>query len=223
MLEGTRVPENDYEHALLFCIDGTALPDSVPEALLTGVESALASYDVEGVRMLFDACLLGKATVEELGDVFGVSAEEAQAYAALFFDRSVFINDFHVIAWIASIEPADSRTLLKEAYTKGFRTLRFQYAAERHEPAVADSLSRILEADARTYVASQHVPLGDSRYKDRTALGKHVITTAQALAKITDAKDTDNAASSEGEFVIKPRPPNPTLEELVASGGKLVH
>lgn len=222
MLAGARAPETPHEYALAFAIHGTQPPDEadVTDATLDAVVAALASYDVPAVRMLFDACLLGKATSDELSQAFNVSPAEAEAYSSLFFDVSVFTNDFHVIAWIAQREEA-ARATLKEAHTKGFRAIRFQYAADRNPPSVETTLSQVLEADTRTYLSLGHVAPGDPRHKDVAALRKQVVTTASVLYKIATPTDAPQEASGDDEFVIKPRPPNPTLEQLVARGGQI--
>lgn len=222
MLAGARAPETVHEYALAFALHGEQPPEgaNVTDATLDAVVAALASFDVSGVRQLFDACLLGKATPEELERAFNVSQAEVEAYTSLFFDVSVFTNDFHVIAWIAQ-RPELDRATLKEAHTKGFRAIRFQYAADREAPSVETALSQVLEADTRAYLALGHILPGDSRHKDVAALRKQVVTTAAVLHKIATPTDAPQEASGDDEFVIKPRPPNPTLEQLVASGGQI--
>lgn len=222
MLAGARAPETVHEYALAFALHGTQPPDEadVTDATLDAVVAALASYDVPAVRMLFDACLLGKALPEELAQAFNVSPAEVEAYTTLFFDTEVFTNDFHVIAWIAQREET-ARATLKEAHTKGFRAIRFQYAADRSPPSVETTLTQVLEADTRAYLSLGHILPGDSRHKDVAALRKQVVTTASVLHKIANPVDAPQEASGDDEFVIKPRPPNPTLEQLVARGGQI--
>lgn len=227
MLQGTRTAASPYEHALNCLLHDLEYPEDLSADIRAGVEAALATYEVEGARMLFDACLIGKATVEDLAEAFRVAPEEATAYSTLFFDRDVFHNDFLLIAWIGRLANEATRLRLQEAHTKGFRALRFEYAALTEGPSAAHALEQLLETDARTYMKASHIPLGDPRSKELRVLGKQVQASAQALAKVNaPVKGADAAggegASSEGEFVIKPRPANPTLEELVAQGISVV-
>jgi hypothetical protein len=227
MLQGTRTAASPYEIALSCLLHDTEYPADIPPEIVEGVEAALATFEVEGARLLFDACLLGRASAEELAEAFRVSPEEATAYSTLFFDRDVFHNDFLVIAWIGRLENEPTRLRLQEAHIKGFRALRFEYAALKDSPSAAQALEQILEADARAYMKQQHIPLGDPRSKELRVLGKQVQASAQALVKVSapvkgsDAPGAEDA-SGEGSFVIKPRPANPTLEELVARGISVV-
>lgn len=223
MMLGTRAPEGPHEIALDHLLNGTQVSEDVP---LQGVSAALSSFDVQGVRHMFDACLLGLATPEELQDVFNVSLEEAEAYAELFFDRSVFHNDFHVIAYIGSVADEQVRALLQSAYVKGFREIRFKYASERNAPPTEQILERMLEADARQYMQHQALPFSDPRAKHALALGKHVVETAQVLAKAPAAKTAGGASgegSGETQFVIQSGPLNPTLDELLSKGVQIAH
>lgn len=219
VLEGTRKPETSFEIALDHLLHGTELSTESPvlAAVLDSVEAALASFDLKTARTMFDACLLGLGTPEELQAAFDVPVAETQAYAHLFFDRSVFQNGFHVMAYIASVEDEDVRSLLQSAHTRGFRELRFKYAAERETPAPDEIMSRVLEADARQYMRDRNIPLSDPRSKQVFALGKHVIDTAQVLAKTPVAKAQAEGAEGE-EFVIQSGPLNPTLDELLSKG-----
>lgn len=223
MMEGTRVPESAHEIALDHLLHGTDLTEPVE---LEGVEAALSSFDVDAVRAMFDACILGLATPEELQEVFGVSPEEVAAYTELFFDRSVFRNDFHVIAYIGSIANEDQRKLLKSAHVKGFREIRFKYAAERGGPATEQILERMLEADARLYLEHQNTPFSDPRAKHVLALGKQVLDTAHAIAKAPAVKTAGGGggeASGETQYVIQSGPLNPTLDELLSKGIQIAH
>jgi hypothetical protein len=223
MMEGTRVPESAHEIALDHLLHGTALTEPVS---LEGVEAALSSFDVPAVRAMFDACILGLATAEELQEVFGVSGDEVAAYTELFFDRTVFHNDFHVIAYIGSVVDEDQRKLLKSAHVKGFREIRFKYAAERHSPPTDQILERMLEGDARQYMEHQSIPFSDPRAKHVLALGKQVLETAQIIAKTPVVKTAGGGggeAAGETQYVIQSGPLNPTLEELLSKGIQIAH
>lgn len=217
MLQGSREARGPHEEAL------KTLLDVGGECSLPGVEAALASYDVPQVRALFDASILGKATAGDLAEAFAVTPEEAEAYMLLFFDRAVFVNDFHVIAWISGIEDEALRKRYTAAHTHGFRTLRFEFSSRAVAPGPAEALAAVLEADSRTYLQNRHLPLSDERTKELRALGKQVQAGAQALVKagVAAATAPGTAGATEGtreEFVLQHRPPNPTLEELVAKG-----
>lgn len=221
--EGVRAPETPHEVALDHLLNHTALPAGFPEEILEAVDGALHDYDTEGVRRLFDACILGRATLEELEEAFGVSRAEGEAYMHLFFDRGVFQNDFHVIAYIASVLDETARTFMKEGYTKGFRALRYKYASDREPPSIVTSVQRMFEADALQYLEKRDVALDDRTVKELRTLGKHVLAEAQVLAKI--AAPAPDKASGDGdgapkttEFVIQSGPLNPTLDQLLSKG-----
>lgn len=176
-----RAPETDYERALDTLLKEEDPAVDLDEGILRAVTQAYGSFQVPRVRALFDASLLGRGTPAELKEAFGVSEEETAAYAHLFFDRSVFPNDFHIIAFIGQGTDKETEALLKEAYTKGFRSLRFRYASETSPPTPDVTLQRIFEADAQHYMRHRETPLTAKAVKEVRALGKHVISTAQAL------------------------------------------
>lgn len=218
-----RSPENAIERALLHVLDPKAHPATKLEGeTLKSVRAACASFQNQAARYLFDACLLGRATPEELEEAFGVTRGETAAYATLFFDRGVFDNDFHVIGYIAQESDPQAHELLKEGFTKGFRALRFKYASEPTPPSPEATLQRIFEADAQTYMQHRATPLTNRSVKEVRALGKHVIATAQALDKVK-APVVETARDDDTQFVLENSPANPTLDELLAAGAKLAH
>lgn len=226
VLAGSRAITTPYEIALDHLLHETKLPESFDERVLKATEAALTSFDVAPVRGLFDASLLGLATADDLAEAFSVSKEETEAYAHLFFDRSVFANDFHVIAYIGTVSDKDIRELLQDAHTKGFRMLRFKYAADTAPPAPDQTLMRMFEADARQYLQEQNLPLSNKRVKEVRALGKQVLSTAQTLAKVPSAASAAKSASETDvphDFVIQSGPLNPTLDELLSKGVEIIH
>lgn len=199
-------------------LHGSPLP---PEAagVVGAVSAALSSYDVENVRDLFDACLLARATSEELEEAFHVTPGEYAAYAHLFFDRSVFSNDFHVQAYIA-LQDGPRREILKEGFVRGFSTLRVKYAgAQALSPEAV--VSQMLTRDAQLYAAAQDIPLGDKRTKAARDLGKQLLATVVTATKVASPKD-EAVSAGEAEFVIQSGPKNPTLEDLASRGIEVV-
>jgi hypothetical protein len=215
MSQGTRLPETPCEAALreLLSETPTELSADAQEAL-AGVDAALTSYENLGVRRLFDAALLARATPEELQTSFGVSLEEAAAYAELFFDRGVFYNDFHAIAYI-SAQPDDERRLLEDAFSKGFGALRSKFAPGG--PVSAESaLEQIFLADAQQYLRERGVPVTHKAAKELRALQKSVVATAAAMGKAASPKE--EVRDREPDFVIESGPLNPTIDELLSKG-----
>lgn len=215
--QGTRVAASAYEHALAHLLHGTDLDAAVTPEVLAATTAALHSYDVVNVRRLFDAALLGGGTPEELLKYFRVPENEYTAYAHLFFDRSVFPNAFHTMAWISTVVDVPTKELYREAYTQGFRAMRFKFAPDGTGADVDDALSLMMQADARAYYDAR-VPLGDRRGKDLRVLGKQVLSTATTLAKVAKAAPDEESSSNAPEFVVQSRPANPTLQDLLDRG-----
>lgn len=215
----SRSADTPYEHALHHLLHSVPLS---PEAadVLRDVTAAYGSFSVPGVRHLFEACLLGQATDEELTQHFGVSAGEAAAYRHLFFDMAVFPNTFHVIAYIASVVDPVERELLREGHTRGFRTLAFKYAPARASLDPEEAIQRIFESDARLYMQYKDVVPTSKAAKEVRALGKQVVTTAQALGKIAPPKKVEEDGLA--TFVIESGPGNPTLDDLLAKGVEVI-
>ncbi len=214
--EGDRPPETPREAALCELLGSAPAPlGPEAQAVLPAVGAALCSFDDPRVRQLFDACLLAKAAPEELQSVFGVSIEEAGAYAELFFDRTVFLNDFHAIAYVSSVADPGERKLLEEAFSKGFSALRAKYASTPDLSAEA-ALEQIFRADAQQYLRERDVPVGHKAGKELRALHKSVMATATALDKVSGP--SEDARDLEVTFVIESGPPNPALEELLSKG-----
>lgn len=217
--EGT--PRQKALHALIY-------PDAgLPSCEDMGVAKAYISYMNEPVRALFDACLLAKASSEELELCFGVDKDETAAYAELFFDTSVFGNDFHVVAYISALgtdtpAQAAAKALLQEAFTQGFAAVKFKYGAS-HKVMVTPELAlrQIFTGDAKRYAEMQNLPLTSKAAKDLRSLGKHVVTTAQTLEKLApkSAVKTDKDFT----FVLDSAPPNPTLDDLLSKGVEIIH
>lgn len=208
--------------AYVLAPEGTPAPeDAGVLALLPGVTAAYSSFLTKYVRNLFDACLLGKATDEDLQDAFGVSLAEASAYRALFFDRTVFTNDFHVLDYVAREFDKDRQDLLKEAFKGGFRAMRFRFASETQAATPRAALERLLDVDSQSYVAHSAMPMGNGARKNLDAVGKRVIDTAAALMKISDPKKVEQ--DEQGQYVIESGPVNPTIEDLRSHGIHLEH
>lgn len=222
IISEARAPETAAEKALYHLLAPSKVPlKSVDPEVLAGVRAACVSYETPTVRALFDACLLGRATAEELQAAFGVSLAEARAYAELFFDRAVFQNDFHVIAFIRSVTDDAARELLKEGFTKGFRALRHQYASDVEPPTAETTLQRIFEADAQLYMQHRTTPLTSKAVKEVRALGKYVVGVAQVMGKVAPPKQ--ERQDGDTDFVIENGPANPTLEELLEKGVELAN
>ena len=231
LAEGQRVPETPFEEALQRLLQGDPAAGADDEA----VARALQSYRIPSVRSLFDACLLAGGTPDELEEAFQVSQAEYAAYAHLFFDKAVFHNSFHVIAYIASLKDEGTRELLKEAHTQGFRALRYKYAGETSPPAPEHTVQRMLEADSKRYAELLQTPLTDASIKEVRALGKQVLAGALALNRISGGGGAGGAggagAGGEGadagaetpDYVIQSGAKNPTLAELLAAGGEIAH
>jgi hypothetical protein len=220
----TRKPEDQIELAL-HCVltNREDLMSAESREALDGVHAALSSYAQPTVRALFDACLLGRATDEDLNAAFGVSLEEARAYRTLFFDRAVFQNDFHIIAYIRSVKDEAAREMLKEAHMKGFRVLRDRYAMQDVPLDPETALQQVLEGDLQFYLRSRETPLTHRAAKEVRALGKHVVATAQAVNRVKPVAPPKTAGDANIDFVIEKAEPNPTLEELLARGAELAH
>lgn len=224
----TRAPVNAYEIALLSLLEPTAKLPARPEPeVVKSVQAACMSFQTDRVRALFDACLLAEATSEELSETFNVERGEYAAYETLFFDRSVFKNDFHVIAYIAAEPDEMARELLRDAFSKGFRALKFKYASAAEAMSPQEAMQYMLEEDLQLYRAYRATPPTAKTSAGVRALGKQVLATAQALGKTAaqaPAGDEDSAPRDEdAQFVLDNGPTNPTLEELLAAGGKLAH
>jgi len=220
MARNARAPETVHELALCALLreePPVARTEDVKGAL-PAVEAALLSYENDATRRLFDACILAKGTGEELRDTFSVSLEEYAAYSELFFDRSVFHNEFHAIAYIASTEDDRERQLLEEAFSKGFATLRAKYAPALELDA-SGTLEQIFRADAQQYLRERNVPVTHKASKDLRALHKSVVATAVALNKA--AAPQHDHSDQEAQFVIESGPSNPTLDDLLAKGATI--
>lgn len=207
-------------HALLFPKEGVECTD-------VAVAKAYMSYQNPGVRAIFDACLLARATAEELATAFGVDQAEYAAYAELFFDMRVFPNDFHVIAYLRGLpttteEDRVAQDLLTQAFRHGFAHVRFAYASTAKTVATPmQALERVFEADSKRYLDLSATPLNHKTAKELRSLGKHVVSVAAALNKTSAAGP--GKASQDADFVLESAPPNPTLDELRAKGVEFVN
>jgi len=216
--------ETPEERALDYLLSGI-LDGEVSQETLSAVTQAWQSYQDVRVRALFNACLLGGATPEQLEEVFHVSVEETAAYTHLFFDVSVFQNSFHVFGYIAGLAEESERALLQEGYTKGFRALQFRYAPAPEALSPETVLGQVFEANAREYIRQQAiVPPTSKAAAGLRALNKQVLAEAQALDKLgAGAKAAAAAEKNNLEFIIQTGPSNPTLEDLLRHGAELAH
>lgn len=205
-------------HWLLTDSDSPEFPrDSFDEDLLGGVERAWTSYHTPAAQWLFDAALLARATDEDLA-AFGVTPAEAAAYRALFFDRSVFPNDFHVIAYIQSALQVSPlyHELLELAHTGGISALHVRYAGHTAISPTA-VVENMLSGDARQYFKQQGVAAGHRAVKDVRALGKQVLDAVQVANALVPAKGAQTDAEP-AQYVIQRTPPNPAITQLIELG-----
>lgn len=188
-----------------------------------GVRAAMATYDVQMTRELFNACLLAGATEDELARDFGVDPLETIAYRHLFFDRNVFPNAFHLSHYIAS-RPASEETLLRIAQTQGYGAIALQYGmGQPISPEIA--LTNMLAADTAAHRKYRELPISHQSAKDVRALAKQITATAQVIHKVQESKtaaaERAKNKRDDEEFVLVPGPRNPTLAELMAMGGAI--
>lgn len=210
-----RAPESDQERALAYLLDPQTVGSvSVASSVLEGVQAALTSYFIPQVRVLFDACLLGGATAQDLEEVFEVSQAEAEAYAHLFFDRSSFQNALHCVAWIATQDEPESQRVLRDAYTRGFAAVRLEYAPAEAALSTVETLEQLFLADASKYTKYKNLPLSDKASKEVRALGKHLLSSAAVMNRV--APKAAETKSDELTFVIESGVANPTIDDLAA-------
>lgn len=188
-----------------------------------GVRAAMATYDVQMTRELFDACLLAGASEEDLARDFGVDPLETVAYRHLFFDRNVFPNAFHLSHYIAS-RPDSEMTILRVAQTQGYGAIALQYGmGQPISPEIA--LTNMLAADTAAHRKYRELPISHQSAKDVRALAKQITATAQVIHKVQESKtaaaERAKNKRDDEEFVLVPGPRNPTLAELMAMGGAI--